>query len=278
MNQNPEMSTEKNDKNFDGAGEINGRNNNILTYIRIKDANKSNDIKRDCIKIQNKIFYADKIIQGPNQEELFKLIHRNILDKCIRGYNCSVFAYGQTGSGKTYTIQGTESEPGLVIRSLVHLHGIYESLRFSFVEIYNENMIDLFNNVENSNAIGIRDDPMDGVTLDNLNILVSNNVEESIELYNRGIMHRRTACTAMNMYSSRSHSIFTIFLDLKDRGVIKKSKLCFVDLAGSERCREAETERMKETCNINKSLLCLGKIVNKLSSNDKGHILIGILS
>ena len=45
-----------------------------------------------------------------------------------------------------------------------------------------------------------------------------------------------------------------------------------MDLAGSEKIKENEAERVKETCNINTSLLCLGKIVHKLSTNDKWHV------
>ena len=242
-------------------------NDNITTYVRIKDSRP--ECARDHIKIQNRIYNADRVLQGPDQEELFQMIRRNILEKCTRGYNCTVFAYGQTGSGKTYTIQGSEEAPGLVQRSLRYLHDMYDSLRLSFVEIYNENMIDLF---EPENTVGIRDDPVDGVTVDGLSIAQSGSVGESLALYNRGIAGRRTSSTNMNACSSRSHSIFTVLLEFKDRNVVKKSKLCFVDLAGSEKCRETEADRVKETCNINRSLLCLGKIVHKLSSNDKWHI------
>lgn len=39
-----------------------------------------------------------------NQEEIFQVVGKPIVDQCLMGYNGSVFAYGQTGSGKTYTI------------------------------------------------------------------------------------------------------------------------------------------------------------------------------
>lgn len=259
----------------------NSVNNNIITYIRIKDSDSKTEHNREHIRIQNKIYQADKIITGPSQEELFLLIKKSILEKCTKGYNCSIFAYGQTGSGKTYTIQGNETNPGLVQRALEYLHGIYDNLKLSFIEIYNENMIDLFNNEGNSsigNSIGIRDDPTEGIIVDNLTILNSTNIVESLKMYEKGVSGRRTSATNMNSCSSRSHSIFTVFLEFKDRNVIKKSKLCFVDLAGSEKYkdnkedRDIENSRVKETCNINKSLLCLGKIVHKLGTNEKWHI------
>jgi kinesin family protein 15 len=85
-------------------------------------------------------------------------------------------------------------------------------------------------------------------------------------------MNRKVSTTQMNENSSRSHTVFTIILERMEKGIFRKSRLCFVDLAGSERLKEQGLERRQEMCNINKSLLCLGKIVNKLSSNDYWYI------
>jgi Tfp pilus assembly pilus retraction ATPase PilT len=46
------------------------------------------------------------------QDDVYKEVEplvRSVLD----GYNGCIFAYGQTGSGKTYTMDGTESAPGM---------------------------------------------------------------------------------------------------------------------------------------------------------------------
>lgn len=244
-------------------------NHNILTYLRIKEASPKPIFAHNHISIQSKMFQADMILYGPNQSEIFQHISKSILAKCIQGYNCSVFAYGQTGSGKTYTIQGTESDPGLVQRSLSFLHNNYDELRLSFIEVYNENMLDLY---RPETSISIREDPVDGVTVDNLHIFTSRSLLESLEFYQKGIANRKTAATHMNENSSRSHSIFIIQLETRTKGISRRSKLCFVDLAGSERIGDNESERIRETCNINTSLLCLGKIVHKLSSNDRWHI------
>jgi len=55
-----------------------------------------------------------------------------------------------------------------------------------------------------------------------------------------GTLNRKTGETAMNKDSSRSHSIFTIYVetaenDLQGNQKIKAGKLNLVDLAGSER-------------------------------------------
>jgi hypothetical protein len=54
---------------------------------------------------------------------------------------------------------------------------------------------------------------------------------------------------------------------LQDFGAIRVSTLTLVDLAGSERIAKtgAEGQRMKEGAAINKSLLTLGTVINKLS-------------
>jgi hypothetical protein len=54
---------------------------------------------------------------------------------------------------------------------------------------------------------------------------------------------------------------------------IRESRFNLVDLAGSERQKQANTEglRLKEAGNINKSLLCLGSVINALGEIAGGH-------
>ena len=57
---------------------------------------------------------------------------------------------------------------------------------------------------------------------------------------NQGTSNRKTASTLMNSESSRSHSIFTIYIEtaeMNEKGQqrIRAGKLNLVDLAGSER-------------------------------------------
>lgn len=81
---------------------------------------------------------------------------------------------------------------------------------------------------------------------------------------------RKTASTFMNSESSRSHTIFTLVLSMEfEEDDVKKSlrsKIHIVDLAGSERTKltKVEGERLKEGCNINKSLLTLSNVICSL--------------
>ena len=84
----------------------------------------------------------------------------------------------------------------------------------------------------------------------------------------------------MNRQSSRSHAIFTAFIqtttvDKDNHKTVRSSKLNVVDLAGSERLKDtgAEGQRFKEACKINQSLTVLGRVITNLSdakSNKKG--------
>ena len=72
----------------------------------------------------------------------------------------------------------------------------------------------------------------------------------------------------MNADSSRSHSIFTINIEMMqtsgDESHIRKGKLNLVDLAGSERQSktQASGDRLKEATNINLSLSALGNVIS----------------
>jgi kinesin family protein C1 len=82
--------------------------------------------------------------------------------------------------------------------------------------------------------------------------------------------HRAVASTKMNERSSRSHSVFTLYL----RGVNNEMKtelfgtLNLCDLAGSERLSRSEATgaRLKETQHINKSLSALSDVYSALAT------------
>lgn len=95
---------------------------------------------------------------------------------------------------------------------------------------------------------------------------------------NAGMRHRKVGQTAMNDQSSRSHSIFTIYIEtsvIKDGAQkIKAGKLNLVDLAGSERQSKthAEGQRLKEAQKINLSLSALGNVISALVDGKSKHI------
>lgn len=248
---------------------------NIKTYVRVKPPadNSEIQIQGNNIIIGEKQMNFDKVFTDCSQKELFDSISGDILTSSIQGYNCTIFAYGQTGSGKTFTIQGKENNPGLVQRCLRFMHNLNMEIELSFVEIYNEILYDLLD-LQNNNLIIKDNKQLEQINVENLTILKSNSYEESLKIYQLGIKTRKTKSTDMNLESSRSHSIFTVYIKNLSNNVVKESKLSFVDLAGSERLRNLELEnvKIKETGNINKSLFCLGQIIYKLSEDSSKHI------
>jgi kinesin family protein 11 len=95
---------------------------------------------------------------------MFLEVGKDLADYFLQGYNCTHFAYGQTGSGKTYSMIGdgfgensfflNKEMQGLIPRSLQYIFStlkemqetdkdIQYKLEANFIEIYNENIIDL---------------------------------------------------------------------------------------------------------------------------------------
>ncbi len=94
-----------------------------------------------------------------------------------------------------------------------------------------------------------------------------------LQVISRGMKHRKMGSHELNLESSRSHSIMTVYIDAvttspeeHDYGIPKFGKVSFVDLAGSERLKDTKSagEMLKETANINKSLFTLGKVCLRL--------------
>ena len=66
-----------------------------------------------------------------------------------------------------------------------------------------------------------------------------------------GSRNRKVAATSMNKESSRSHSIFTLILETRERGdgttTMRSSRFNLIDLAGSERQKVRLTGRLCAT-------------------------------
>ncbi|CAB1115306.1 unnamed protein product [Ectocarpus sp. CCAP 1310/34] len=96
---------------------------------------------------------------------------------------------------------------------------------------------------------------------------------ELMHLFTSGNHQRKVGGTKMNAESSRSHSVFSVLLEVYNKASKKTTtgKLSLVDLAGSERADKtgATADRLKEAQSINKSLSALGDVISALSRNEK---------
>ncbi|RID71302.1 hypothetical protein BRARA_C03246 [Brassica rapa] len=224
--------------------------------------------------------------------QVYEARTKDIVAAAVRGFNGTVFAYGQTNSGKTHTMRGSPTEPG-VIPLAVHdmFETIYQDtsreflLRMSYLEIYNEDINDLL--APEHRKLQIHENLEKGIFVAGLREEIVASPQQVLEMMEFGESHRHIGETNMNVHSSRSHTIFRMIIESRqktqDEGVgnacdaVRVSVLNLVDLAGSERASKtgAEGVRLKEGSHINKSLMTLGTVIKKLSEgveNQGGHV------
>lgn len=93
--------------------------------------------------------------------------------------------------------------------------------------------------------------------------------DEVMNLLSRGTNKRHTRDNKMNVVSSRSHVVFTIFLGIeRESGRIIESKINLVDLAGSEGFTKMSNkgEAHIEGKNINKSVSAFKRVISAMST------------
>ncbi|KAK1756932.1 P-loop containing nucleoside triphosphate hydrolase protein [Echria macrotheca] len=217
-----------------------------------------------------------------HNEEIFGEISQ-LVQSALDGYNVCIFCYGQTGSGKTYTMS---SPDGMIPRAT---HMIYDTItklkekswtytmEGSFVEVYNEELNDLLTSTaEGKKKLEIRhDDVRKQTTVVNCKTVALDSADKVELMLRQAQNNRSVAATKANERSSRSHSVFILKLVGENSATNERCEgtLNLVDLAGSERLKHsgAEGDRMKETQNINKSLACLGDVIEALGRGS-GHV------
>lgn len=209
-------------------------------------------------------------------EEVFGEISQ-LVQSALDGYNVCIFCYGQTGSGKTFTMSSTD---GMIPRAT---HMIYETIKQleekswtytmegSFIEVYNEELHDLLtpNGREAPKKLDIRHDDVRKQTMVvNCKTVQLDSPGKVESMLAEAQNNRTVAATKANERSSRSHSVFILRLvgENSATGERCEGTLNLVDLAGSERLKHSQVEgdRMRETQNINKSLSCLGDVIDAL--------------
>ncbi|KAI6175419.1 Kinesin domain containing protein [Aphelenchoides bicaudatus] len=218
-------------------------------------------------------------------EQIYNDIVYPLVDSVVEGYNGTVFAYGQTGSGKTFSMQGIETPPvhrGVIPRTFEQIFesiATIEQTKFlvhvSYLEIYNEEIRDLLGEAKQQTKLDIKENGDRGIYVAGLSMHVCHDVKDCLRLMDTGFNNRHVGATLMNKDSSRSHSIFTIYVEaLSENGSIRMGKLNLVDLAGSERQAKtgAQGQRFKEATKINLSLSALGNVISALVDGKSTHI------
>ncbi|KAJ2455972.1 hypothetical protein EV183_000315 [Coemansia sp. RSA 2336] len=263
-------------------------------------------------------FTFDKVFdQKDSTQRVYDDIVKNIISSSMGGFNGTIFAYGQTSSGKTHTMHGSGQEPGIIKLAVQEIFNTVKNdsrreylIRVSFLEIYNEVLRDLLEPTKCN--LKIHENAKREIFVGDLSEHIVFNADQVEEILQKGDRNRHIAGTNMNERSSRSHTIFRIVIESREKteesgdkgevakqqqqqqqqqqrlstgslaeseefmGAVMVSCLNLVDLAGSERVGQtgAEGQRLKEGAHINKSLLALGTVIGRLSEDgsDYGHI------
>ena len=235
--------------------------------------------------------------ENTTQDEVYRCTTSNLIKQVVGGFSATIMAYGATGSGKTYTMVGKGQNCGLMIRSIRDLFKVINSdkermysIKIQYVEVYNEILKDLLTD-NNKTPPELRTDPNKGVVLQGAEDKIVLNEEEAFKYITLGNKRRTEKQTDRNKFSSRSHAVLQIYLEIQDsnsnlnnnnmnknnfnnlnfNNETSFGKFILVDLAGSEKT-SSNIKSNSETGSINRSLLALGKCINLIVTQNKKFI------
>ena len=248
--------------------------------------------KTSVFQAQRKFTFTEVFDHESGQSSIFESVAMPMLKQFIKGYDGLLFAYGATSAGKTHTIRGTEDDPGLLPRIVKLLlattppANMEKGLFVSCIEVYNERIHDLLGDATKPLRIG--KDGFGFTVVKDAKELEIKSCDQIGSILQTIDQAKKVCATAFNQNSSRSHCIFMLkFISIpldpdtglrcSDLSKISATRLSVVDLAGSEKVSPSETNNrlVSEACNINKSMLVLGKCIREIRRINSG-ILKGV--
>ncbi|EGG12157.1 uncharacterized protein MELLADRAFT_59372 [Melampsora larici-populina 98AG31] len=202
-----------------------------------------------------------------------------------------LFRFGCTGSGKTHTLQGSPTDPGITPRAIRAIFQHMNEMKIqqgasaqyivtmSCFEIWKDKVWDLLNEAGTSSTrdlgkgdLHIREATNGQVFVSNLRKIPLYTINDFERFYEKAMRSRSTSSTKLNHASSRSHAILNLNLTQLRGGRTYEGKCVLIDLAGSENNKKTgndeNRERMKESVEINQSLLALRKVVRSLNAGE----------
>ncbi|KAJ2721259.1 hypothetical protein GGI07_004092 [Coemansia sp. Benny D115] len=168
-------------------------------------------------------FTYDKVFdQKDSTQKVYDDIVKEIITSSMGGFNGTIFAYGQTSSGKTHTMYGGGSEQGIIKLAVKNMFSIVENdtrreylIRVSFLEIYNEILRDLLE--PSKTNLKIHENAKREIFVGDLSEHIVFNADQVEEILQKGDNNRHIAGTNMNERSSRSHTIFRIVIESREK-------------------------------------------------------------
>ncbi len=169
--------------------------------------------------------------QIATQMDIYEECAKPFISDVLDGRNVTVFAYGSTGAGKTHTmmgservIQGMETKcndiSGIVPQSIKDIFNGIESrqlsaqrhetwkVSMSYLEVYNEQILDLLSPNPGKKTLKVCEDATRGVVeVSGLTEKIVSSQNSVLSLLRDGNCFRKTEATMANTFSSRSHAV-----------------------------------------------------------------------
>eukprot|EP01060_Flectonema_neradi_P027423 TRINITY_DN3702_c4_g1_i1.p1 TRINITY_DN3702_c4_g1~~TRINITY_DN3702_c4_g1_i1.p1 ORF type:complete len:899 (+),score=199.44 TRINITY_DN3702_c4_g1_i1:58-2697(+) len=282
---------------------------NVDQNMLVEKSNPDSRFSFDYVftKEQNTREIYDRVVAGPIVQSCMGGFNATVF---AYGQTSSGKSFTMLGEGKHVGIVPYAVEDMFSIVAEQQRNGKDFVIKCSMLEIYNEQLRDLLAPPDSTSTLRIVNSPMRGVYVDGAVRQTVTSTDQFIKYIHKEAEARRvTASHSMSERSSRSHCIVRLDVEcwetsgteskitdasfesdnlrevdargnpinIQQSDCLKMSALHLVDLAGSERISKtgATGDRKKEGANINKSLLFLGTVIEKLSDPEnrkKGHI------
>lgn len=191
------------------------------------------DLETNMTTAQKTQYYSKPFIfdycfnRAHTNQQVYTACCREIVLSSMDGINTTLFVYGQTGAGKTHTMLGPPEETverkysGVIFQAL---NDVFAKVResqdeqfyftCSYIEIYNEMIYDLLSKKDrlNDHLVIYEDVANQKFKVKNQTKVRIDNQNDILRILSYGEENRKYAETYFNHKSSRSHTIFTVYI------------------------------------------------------------------
>lgn len=191
------------------------------------------DMENNMTTAQKKQYYSKPFIfdycfnEHHKNHEVYTTSCKDIVLSAMDGINTTLFVYGQTGAGKTHTMLGPPEETaekrytGVIFKGLEDVFAKVDQSKeekfyftCSYIEIYNEMIYDLLSKADrlNDNLTIYEDVANQRFKVKNQTKVRIESLSDILKILTYGEQNRKYAETYFNHKSSRSHTIFSVYI------------------------------------------------------------------
>ncbi|EDO15891.1 hypothetical protein Kpol_1019p11 [Vanderwaltozyma polyspora DSM 70294] len=273
-----------------------GPSSNSNVSFKIREGNSINFTDTQLTgfskdQVVNTQYKFDKVFASNDTGVEHQEFIESNLESLLQGYNTSIVTYGQSGTGKSFELYG-EQQDGLIFQLLTKLFNrideemgnnnknIHYTVKFSFLEVYQEKMFDLMDSPSVKKHLKINDSTyaMNGFQVENLRTTQVLTLEELKILINICLLNQKER---HNNLIQRSHTIMEVSIEKRNKldESITMSSLYIVDLAGSDPIGKNSSSGIttEDAKKINHQIKSVNDVINGLVvMNREGGIMTDI--